>query len=117
MAGCIDLFAEAFPDVELKDPVDHVEGDEQWFKSIHLYCRNMSIFEQVATAAGRNPTQETWQAAMDSLGDFTLPGVPFASLGPGKPDAGDAFQLTQFDASAGETGALVSISDVLDGTP
>lgn len=115
MAPCREIAQTAFPDVEFMDPADHVEGDELWFRSVHLYCRNMAIFELMATAAGPNPTQQSWQAGVDSMGDVALPGVPFASGG--KSDLSDTFQLVQFDANAGENGLLLPISDPYDGTP
>lgn len=113
MAGCREVAEAAFPDMTFLEPIDHQDGDERWFRAIHLYCRNMAIFELIANAAGRNPTQESWADAVANLGSFELPGVPFASGG--KPDLSDTFQLVQFDASAGENGILVSVSEPFDG--
>ncbi len=114
MAECRDVYYATAPDVSTKDPDDHADGEERYYKSVHLYCRNMRIFETLALAAGRNPTQETWQSALDNLGKFELPGVPYASGG--KPDLSDTFQLAQFDITSGEAGGLVSISEIIDGS-
>ena len=117
VADCRAIFAAAHPEVTLMDPDEHEDGDEKWFKSIHLYCRLLRIFELVATEAGPDLTQDSFAAAADRIGEISLPAVPFASFGPGKPDASDSFQLAQFDQNEGENGALLSISELLDGTP
>ena len=115
LTRCREIVAAALPDAELISPEDSVEGDEQYFNSIPLYCRNMQILETLALAAGRNPTHESFQAAIDNLGDIELPGRPFASGG--KPDLNDTFQLAAFDSTKGDLGGLVPISDIFDGTP
>ncbi|MEE9417045.1 MAG: hypothetical protein V3V01_17330 [Acidimicrobiales bacterium] len=117
LAPCRDTFFAANPDVEVVEPDDQVDGDEQWDRAISLHCRTLQLFELIATAAGPNLTQESFAAAAEGLGEFSLPGFPFVSLGPGKPDASDSFLLARFDQDQGENGGLVPFSELLDGTP
>ena len=114
---CREIARSAISELPAKGPEAHADGEERWYKGVHLYCRNVRIFEMLMTAAGRNPDQESFYAAIDGLGEVSLPGMPFASVGSGKPDFNDTFQLAQFDSSQGEAGALVSITDLFDVTP
>ncbi len=115
--ACREIFFAANPDVaEDKLPSEYAEGEEQWFNPIMSYCRWLQAFTQVATAAGADLTPESFLAAADGMGDFTLPGLPFSSFGPGKYDADDSFRLSIFDMTVGEEGELVPITDILDGT-
>ncbi|MEE2768485.1 MAG: transporter substrate-binding domain-containing protein, partial [Actinomycetota bacterium] len=115
---CAAPFADANPDIVVVGPDAWVEGEEQWFRSIMSYCRWLKLFTMVAEAAGPDLTHESFLAAAESMNEFTLPGQPYNSLGPGKYDAGDSFRLAVFDAdTGGADGALVPMSDVMDGTP
>jgi ABC-type branched-subunit amino acid transport system substrate-binding protein len=99
-----------------KDPADHASGDERWFKGVLQYCRVLQLFDDLMTEAGRNPTQDSFAAAIEAYGDGSLPAFDFGSLGNGKYDFNDAFQLSQYDASAGADGTLVAISPLYDVT-
>lgn len=114
---CRDIFAAAHPEVELIAPDDILEEEEAWFNPIINYCSWLQIFEMIATRAGPNLTQDSFQAAINGMTDFAIAGVPFASFGPDKPDASDAFRLGIFDANATDTGDVVALTDVLDATP
>ncbi|MDG1409916.1 MAG: ABC transporter substrate-binding protein [Acidimicrobiales bacterium] len=117
MAPCRAIVAAAVPELPSKDPNDHVDGEERWYKSVHSYCRLVGAMETLLVGAGRNPTQDSLYAAIDNYGDGSLPGMPYVSLGPGKSDLNDTFQLAQYDVNEGEAGGLVSISDPVDVTP
>jgi len=114
---CYEPVVAAIPEVDVRHPELFESGEERWFQSIFPYCRRMMVFEMLATAAGPNPTQESFQDAMDNLGDFSLPGMPFASLEAAKPYTQDTAQLTRFDVSSGENGGLVPITEPADTTP
>ena len=76
------------------------------------------MFTMVAEAAGPDLTHDSFLASAEAMSEFTLPGQPYNSLGPGKYDASDSFRLSMFDAdSGGADGALVPMGDVMDGTP
>lgn len=116
---CVAVFVAAHPELEaeLVAPADHEEGVEKWYNPVMSYCSWLQIFELLATAAGPDLTHDSFAAAIEGAGDFSVAGIPFASLGPGKVDASDSFRLATFDASAGETGELVPLNDIQDATP
>lgn len=117
-AECVVPFTEANPDLVISGPDQSVEGEEEWFRSIMNYCRWLQLFVMITEAAGADLTHETFLAAAESMSDFVLPGQPYNSIGPGKYDASDAFRLSVFDAnSGGDTGELVPLTGILDGTP
>lgn len=117
MQPCRDLFVAANPDIEFVDPNVAVDGDERWFNSIMNYCQNLTLFEILATAAGPELTHDSFNEAIATVGDISLPGVPFASLAADKFDASDSFRLSVFDAEAGEKGELIALTEIMDGTP
>ena len=115
---CAAPFEAANPDIVVVGPDDWAEGEEQWFRAIMSYCRWLKLFTMVAEGAGPDLTPDSFLAAAESMSEFTLPGQPYNSLGPGKYDASDSFRLSMFDAdSGGADGALVPMSTVMDGTP
>lgn len=117
VAPCREIFEAAFPDVEVKEPSEQVDGDEQWQNSVQSYCRRVSLFEQVATAAGANLTPETFLAAAESLDQFSIPGMPFSSMGPGKYDVNDSFRLSVFNSELGSRGLIEPLTELTDTTP
>ncbi|MCS5686532.1 MAG: hypothetical protein NZ654_14930, partial [Acidimicrobiales bacterium] len=56
----------------------------------------LALFEAVATAAGPDLTNESFAAAVASIGAFSIPGVPYVSLGPSKFDARDSLTLARW---------------------
>jgi len=117
VAPCIEVFSAAFPDVELKLPSEHEEGDEQWYNGIQSYCARLDLFEMVATAAGADLTPETFLAAAETFDQFELPTIPFASIGPGKYDIVDSFRLSVFDSTLGDRGLITPLTEITDSTP
>ncbi|MDH3755616.1 MAG: ABC transporter substrate-binding protein [Acidimicrobiia bacterium] len=114
---CKEIFYAANPDVPNKLPSEYAEGEDQWFTPIYAFCRDVKLLELLATPAGADLTHESFAGSVTGLSEFALPGIPFASLGPDKFDAGDTFLLAEFDATASETGEIVPISDPIDVTP
>ncbi|MEM7139399.1 MAG: hypothetical protein AAF548_00090 [Actinomycetota bacterium] len=53
-------------------------------------CELVDLFAALATEAGPDLTYESFQAAMDSIGEFSITGVSAGSLGPGKADYSDS---------------------------
>jgi hypothetical protein len=94
------------------DPIDITDGVEKWSTSIQAYCGWIKIFEMIATAAGPDLTQDSFAEAIAGLGEFSYPGAPFASFGPGKLYANDAIRLAVFDSTLGEQGALRPLTAV-----
>ncbi len=117
MVECRKVFTDANPDVVVKAPADVLEGEDAWYQSIGSYCARVGLMKVLLEAAGPNPTYDTLRSGADSLGQFSLPGVPNASLSPGKFGADDSFRLSVWDATAGEKGDIVPLTDILDATP
>jgi hypothetical protein len=116
--ACAATFRAAEPEIETSNPTDWVEG-EKWYTGITNYCNWVAMLVAVLEAAGPNPTHDSFLAGVESMTQFSLPSMPYASFGPGKYDASDSFRLSVFDgsASAGEDGLLTPMGPVLDGTP
>ncbi len=109
---CIDVVAAALPEADLRLPSEYAEGEEEWWRATMAYCRWLALFELLATEAGPDLSRESLRTAGETIGSFELPGVPFASLGPGKFDAEDAFQLSVWNADKGENGELEPVTEL-----
>lgn len=114
---CLDAFNANHPDIEIKHPDTLEEGEPLWFTALSGHCRFFQIFELLATAAGPILTQETFAEAIDNVGEFSIAGQPYASLGPGKLSSNDSFQLLEQDPDRGARGELVPIGPMRDATP
>ena len=114
MVECVETFLAVNPDADVKGPAEVALEEPHWNTSLGQACRVISLFELLATAAGPELTPETVREAAAGLTDFSLPTVPIASLGPDKPDANDSARLTTWDPTAGESGSLVALTDIVD---
>ena len=86
---CIDTFDNAFDDdapVELR-PEDLRTGV---IGLIVRSCQALELFKAIAELAGPDLTNDSFDAAADEIGAFTVTGVLGGSLGPGKRDYIDA---------------------------
>ena len=114
---CLDAFNAKHPDIDIKHPDTLETGDPRWFTSLSFHCRFFQIFELLATAAGPNLTHETFAEAIANIGDFSIAGQPYASLGPDKFSSNDSFQLLEQDPDVGAKGDLVPAGPMRDATP
>ena len=114
---CLDAVTSRHPDVEIKHPATLEEGEPLWFTSLAGHCRFFQIFELLATAAGPILTHETFAEAIANIGEFSIAGQPYASLGPDKLSSNDSFQLLEQDPDRGARGELVPIGPMRDATP
>ena len=114
---CLDAVTSRHPDVEIKHPDTLEEGEPLWFTSLAGHCRFFQIFELLATAAGPVLTHETFAEAIANIGEFSIAGQPYASLGPDKLSSNDSFQLLEQDPDRGARGQLVPIGPMRDATP
>ena len=64
------------------------------------------MFEAVATAAGPDLTNETFAKAAADIGDFSLPGYKYVSLGSDKFDARDSLILGRWNKDEGQWEAI-----------
>jgi hypothetical protein len=113
---CIDVVQAALPDAEIVAPDDIGVDEENWFNSIRRYCRLLSMFEQIATAAGPELTYEAVAGVVDAgeFSDFAVPGTPKLSLAEDKPDGQALFRLGEYsvdesDGAATPSGELVDV--------
>lgn len=94
---CVDTFDNAFDD----DAPVVIRPDDATTDVVGLIvrsCQALELFKLVAEAAGPDLTNETFAAAADAMGEFTVTGVLAGSLGPGKRDYVDAAAaLYEFD--------------------
>jgi hypothetical protein len=112
-ADCVRLTDEAYG-VEIK-PVSELElGEINHWSAMVNACLTLRLFEEVATAAGPDLTNESFAAAVESFGSYTMPGSPFASLGPGKYDGQDTLRLTTWNH---DEAAWEAISEAFDNSP
>ncbi len=115
---CVEPVAALMPESDFREPNSYVEGDENWFNSLRRYCTVLSIFVQVATAAGADLTPDSFQEAAFSaaLDDFAIPGAGPASLSADKLGAADSVRLSAFDSAQGD-GTIVPVTDLVDVFP
>ena len=114
---CLDAVTSRHPDIEIKHPDTLEEGEPLWFTSLAGHCRFFQLFELLATAAGPILTHETFAEAIANIGEFSIAGQPYASLGPDKLSSNDSFQLLEQDPDLGARGQLVPIGPMRDATP
>lgn len=114
---CLDAVTSRHPEVEIKHPATLEEGEPLWFTSLAGHCRFFQIFELLATAAGPILTHETFAEAIANIGEFSIAGQPYASLGTDKLSSNDSFQLLEQDPDRGARGELVPIGPMRDATP
>lgn len=98
---CVDTFDDAFDD----DPPVELRPEDATTDQLGVMvraCQGLELFKLVAEAAGADLTNESFDAAADAMGEFTVTGVLAGSLGPGKRDYVDAAgALYEFDEALG----------------
>ena len=119
IVACTESLAARHPDVatSLVAPTDREGEEEAWFNAVISSCSRMSMLEQLLLEAGPDLTYDSLNTAIESIGDFAVPGSPFNSLGGGKLDASDTFRLGRFNAALGDSGEIEGIGPAIDATP
>lgn len=112
---CVAPVAASLPDADLRNPLEYAPDEENWFNAIRRYCHILSIFEQMAVAAGPDLTPASFEeAAYGPAGDdFRIPGIGPASLSPDKRGAQDGVRLSVYDSTSGD-GGIVAFTELLD---
>lgn len=113
---CVRAVNAAGIGADLRPTADLADDDENWFNPTRRYCGHLSLFAQIAAAAGPNLTPETFEQGAYTLTDFVLPGYPANSLSPTKLGARDLYRLTTFDPDVGN-GENVPLTDLIDIVP
>lgn len=118
IVACTESLAARHPDIagNLVAPTDREGEEEAWFNAVISSCSRMSMLEQLLLEAGPDLTHDSLSAAIESIGDFSVPGSPFNSLGGGKLDASDTFRLGRFNASLGDSGEIEGVGPAIDVT-
>ena len=111
--ACIDIVEAADPEITVVPDAEVPEGERAWATPVVEHCQSLRLFETIATAAGADLTPETFLAAAEGLGEIELPGILFASLGPGKLDANDTMRLATFDPTIGENGGATPAGELV----
>ena len=93
--NCIDIYNASSPD----EPIDLATIEDSAVQAMGSACRGYELSTALLQAAGPDLTPDSLLAAAESLGTFDLPGMPGASLGPGKYSAGNAVRFYEFDPS------------------
>jgi hypothetical protein len=114
-SACSQPVADRVPEADIKPPAEYQEGEENWFNAIRLACQNLFLFEQIATAAGVDLTQDSFVAGANTLTDFAMPASPESSLGPDKITSRDLERLTIYDNTEGD-GGTVPLTDLVNMT-
>lgn len=109
-ARCVAL-AEAAIGQEVLPPNMLALGEPNYWAGAINTCRQMSLFEQIATLAGPDLTNDSFRDAIARMDSFSLPEYPFVSLGPDKFDARDSLSVVEWDHDMNE---WVAISDAVD---
>jgi hypothetical protein len=107
---CVAAVEEA-QGIEVRATSQLPNGEPNYFSGTVGACRSISLFVQIATAAGPNLTNETWLAALDNVPDLSLPGYKFATIRADKVDARDQLVLVEYDRA---NLTFVPISDAID---
>lgn len=113
---CVRAVNAAGIGADLRPTAELADDDENWFNPVRRYCGHLSLFAQIAAAAGPDLTPETFEQAAYTLTDFVLPGAPANSLSPTKLGARDLYRLTTFDPDVGN-GENVPLTDLIDIVP
>ena len=94
---CVPIWDAANPDDPVRDPNEIAEDAPNHMVGLGVACRTLTSFVEAATAAGDTLDNGTFQAGLESLGEFVLPTYGPASLGAGKYDAQDDLVLWGYD--------------------
>ena len=113
---CVRAVNAAGIGADLRPTAELADDDENWFNPTRRYCGHLSLFVQIAAAAGPDLTPETFEQAAYTLTDFVLPGAPANSLSPTKLGARDLYRLTTFDPDVGN-GENVPLTELIDIVP
>jgi hypothetical protein len=107
---CIDII-EAATGIEIKPTSELEDGEPNYWSGAVGACRNLLLFEQIATAAGPELTNDSWVAALDMVPDLVVPGFVYSSFSRDKVDARDSLVLVEYDL---ESLTFVPISEPID---
>ena len=103
-AECVAPWNAANPELLAIVPSDVPDGEPAHGVGLRIACRALTVFNTIAAAAGENLNNDTFGAALESLGEVPLPGTGIGTLGDGKYDALDDLRLWTLNPNADEDG-------------
>ena len=101
----MDLVEEAL-EIQVRPPDKLAPEETNYWPGTAGPCQFIALFEAVATAAGPDLTNETFAKAAADIGDFSLPGYKYVSLGSDKFDARDSLILGRWNKDEGQWEAI-----------
>jgi ABC-type branched-subunit amino acid transport system substrate-binding protein len=102
MQGCLDV-VEAATGITIPDSDDAEPGDPEPWVSAFNACQQLSLFRQIADAAGADLNNGTFGQAGYELGPIELPGVEGgATYGPDTLDGNQPVYLLRYDQAEGQ---------------
>jgi hypothetical protein len=117
LAECVSVYEDATGETvagpEEQEPDADGRINQTWI-AVRDFCGELLMFQQIAEEAGAELTVETWQEAVNGIGDLTLPSTEFASLCEGKYAAGDTARIVEYDSTIGDTGNWVPVTEPAD---
>ncbi len=93
---CIEVAKVAIGS-EIAPPPEGTDDDQSFWISTLRACQNLALFEAIATEAGPDLTNQSFEDAVGRVELPPLPLYPFASLGTDKPDARDTLSVLEWD--------------------
>ncbi len=108
---CVDVVEEALG-VEVRPPEELGSGEIDYWAGTFNVCMQLAIFEQLATEAGADLTNESFDAARDTIEDFAVPGRTYASVSSTKADTRDSLTLARWNHADGLWDAIGPETDV-----
>lgn len=98
---CVSV-VEAASDVELPHPADVQPGEPETYVATYVACQQLSLFRQIADAAGEDLNNGTFGNAGYTLGEIDLPGDGGTAVyGPDSLDGERPIYLSRFDEAEG----------------
>jgi hypothetical protein len=117
---CKDIYKQQTgKDAPGPDAVIPYKGDPK--KTVATYavindaCQLLSMFDDIATRVGPYLNNENWVNTVNNFGHIDNRGTgPYSSLGTGKYDADDNFELVEFDSSLPPYGNWKGVTTLQD---
>ena len=113
---CADIYKGATGE-EAPGPDDVIPYQGNPEKTVDTYgvindaCQLLTMFDDIATKVGTWLNNDNWISTVNTFGHITNRGTgPYSSLGTGKYDADDNFQLVEFDSSIPPQGNFKSLT-------
>jgi hypothetical protein len=101
MQDCMAVVEDATGE-PVPDPADAEPGDAEPWVSVFAACTHLSLFRQIADAAGDDLNNGTFGQAAYELGEIELPGAAGpATYGPDSLDGDMPVYLLRFDEAEG----------------